>query len=111
MSTIQETRDRKFAEWFANRRWRVMSEVSGERTTEAGVTIKYDGGHFVVDKPGVFQTPLGHRGREGFIVREVGADGSDLPDGQTVPFGLSVLQRAAAQFQAVDGLPDSKSDE
>lgn len=94
-----------FAEWFAPpRRWRVVTEASGVREHPDGVVV-YAQGSFVIDGA-QFTTPFGTpAGAEGFLIREVGEDGQDLEDGDTVAFRPDVLLRAAKMYGTVAGLP------
>lgn len=110
---LQRSRDAKFDLWFRDRHWRVMTEESGDRTwdgedadgNQVTLVVHYDSGHFVIDQPGVFQTPLGHKGRAGFIIRETDAEGADLPGNITAAFGRAALERAIERYGAVTGLP------
>ena len=81
----------RFAAWFEGRRWRVMTELSGI-VAAGGIRVAYDRGAFEIAQPGVYVTPLGNRGRRGYLVVETGADGRDLP----VHARRSVRRRCAA---------------
>lgn len=100
MSTVL---DRRIAGWFAARRWRVRAELNGTMT-DRGVKITYTGGAFEVDRPGAFATPLGHRGRHGYAIIEVDADGKDIP-GTSAAFGEALLRRASRAYGTISGLP------
>ncbi len=97
----------RFASWFEGRRWRVMSELSG--TVSAGpsgiIRVVYDKGAFEIAPPGVYATPLGNRGRRGYLVIETGADGRDLPVCAEA-FGEATLRRAQRDYGLVTGLPE-----
>lgn len=99
--------DKRLAPWFENRRWRVMTETSGN-VTLGGVNIGYAVGEFHIDQPGVFVTPMGHRGRHGFLVIETDDAGRDIP-GSEQAFGEATLRRASAAFGTVSGLPEAVS--
>jgi len=95
--------DKRLAPWFEQRRWRVMTEKTGE-VTLVGVKIGFRGGEFQIDQPGVFITPMGHRGRRGFLVIETDESGKDIP-GSEQAFGEATLRRAAAVWGTIAGLP------
>jgi len=102
MSSFSE----RFAAWFEGRRWRVMTELSG--TVAAGsIRVVYDRGAFEIAPPGVYVTPLGNRGRHGYLVVETGLDGSDLMKiGAVQVFGEATLRRAQRDYGLVTGLPE-----
>jgi hypothetical protein len=102
---MRQAQQERFDHWFRNRRWRVRDEVSGPRERD-GLVIRYDRGEFWIDRPGIFQTPLGNRGRHGFLLRETGPDGHDLDPPVDVAFGYATLQTAISRYGAVQGLPD-----
>lgn len=95
---------KRLAPWFENRRWRVETELNGT-VTIGGVKFTYDKGAFEVEPPGVFVTPLGHRGRHGYVIIEVDADGRDIP-GTGTAFGDATLRRASKAYGTVTGLPE-----
>jgi hypothetical protein len=100
----------KFEQWFSGRHWRVASEVSGERAGEAAglppdCEVRYQDGFFAVRPPHVFRTPLGHSGRQGYLITETDADGNDLPGAIRAAFGRTTLTRAVREYGAVSGLP------
>jgi len=103
-AALHASAEEKYAAWFSGRHWRVCEEITGNRTIE-GKKVSYYRGFFRVEPPGVFQTPLGHKGRKGYLIREIDAQGKDLPGTEPVPFGRMVLERAAEDFSAVTGLP------
>lgn len=103
-STLKESRQQKFDQWFKDRKWRVAAEISGTREQD-GNTFRYHKGYFQIDRPGVFQTPLGHKGRAGYMLHEVDADGSDIPD-SLAAFGRIALESAIKAYGSVTGLPD-----
>jgi hypothetical protein len=105
IENMKRARDAQFASWFEKRHWRVAGETNGLRTRD-GITILYDHGEFWVQHPGVFQTPLGHRGKRGFLVMETDVNGSDLNPPSVAAFGHLTLKRARDEFGAVSGLPD-----
>lgn len=95
--------DRRLADWFEHRRWRVMAERDGEVTT-SGVRISYRAGLFEIDPPGVYATPLGARGRKGVLIERTDGQGSERA--LQAAFGLTVLRRANAAFGTISGLPE-----
>jgi hypothetical protein len=100
---LRQRREARFDEWFKDRRWRVCAEMNGEREAN-GSTVHYRGGFFRIDPPAVFQTPLGHKGRSGYLVQEVDKEGRDIPDSRH-PFGRRTLEHAVSAYQSVTGLP------
>jgi len=94
----------RFASWFEGRRWRVMTELSGT-VAVGGIQVAYDRGAFEIDSPGIFITPLGNRGRRGYLVAETGPDGCDLPV-HAEAFGEATLRRAQRDYGLVTGLPE-----
>jgi hypothetical protein len=96
--------DERLAAWFEGRRWRVMDEVSGT-VIVGGVQIDYANGEFEIASPGVYVTPLGNRGRRGYLVIETDADGHDLP-AHAEAFGEATLRRALLTYGLVAGLPE-----
>lgn len=103
---LREARERRFAEWFEGRRWRVRTEEQGERFLEGHRTV-YDHGEFWIDTPGVFQTPVGHTGSHGFILQEVDAAGNDI-EGSMVAWGIQSIRQAATQFGAIVEVPKAR---
>lgn len=103
VEALAEAREAKLVEWFGNdRRWRITEEMTGERTAE-GVRIVYQAGHFTIDPPGKFTTPLGASGRSGYVLSEVGPDGSDT--GVQAAFGATALRKAQERFGCIINLP------
>jgi len=94
----------RFAAWFEGRRWRVMSELSGI-VAAGSIRVAYDRGAFEIAQPGVYVTPLGNRGRRGYLVVETGPDGRDLPV-HAEAFGEATLRRAQRDYGLVTGLPE-----
>jgi len=103
-AALHASSEEKYLSWFRDRHWRVSTEITGDRTKD-GHKIFYFKGFFQVEGPGVFQTPLRHKGRKGYLIQETGADGKDLPGTKPVPFGRTVLERASGQFGHITGLP------
>ena len=99
--------DKRLAPWFEKRRWRIIDEISGN-VALGGVGIAYANGEFQIDQPGVFVTPMGHRGRHGFLVIETDDAGQDIP-GSEQAFGEATLRRANDAFGTVSGLPEAVS--
>jgi hypothetical protein len=99
---VSSAMDKRLAPWFEGRRWRVMDELSGT-VTVGQVRIAYASGEFEIAPPGVFVTPLGHRGRRGIAIIETGEDGRDIP-GTSVAFGEATLRRASSAYGTVSGL-------
>jgi hypothetical protein len=104
IENMKRAREKQFAEWFETRHWRVAEETNGLRTRE-GITILYDHGEFWVQHPGVFKTPLGHRGKRGFLVKETDADGKDLDPASVQAFGHLTLKTAGEKYGTIHGLP------
>jgi hypothetical protein len=94
----------RFAAWFEGRSWRVMAEKTGT-VTAGSVRVTYDKGAFEISPPGVYSTPLGNRGRRGYLVIETGPDGRDVP-GTAAAFGEATLRRAWKEYGLVSGLPE-----
>jgi hypothetical protein len=104
-AALARSRTERFDSWFKDRRWRVRTEMAGTRERE-GATVVYDGGEFWVTPPEVFKTPLGHRGRHGFLIREVSPQtGDDLVPFTDVAFGHATLTDACVRYSAVRDLP------
>jgi hypothetical protein len=103
--TLARSRAEKFDSWFATRRWRVCAEVSGLRERD-GHKVLYHRGFFKIEPPGVFQTPLGHKGRTGYLVQEVDGEGHDKEGTSPVAFGRRTLEHAINSYAAVTGLPE-----
>jgi hypothetical protein len=95
--------DDRLASWFRDRRWRVMTELNGG-VTMAGTTVTYARGAFEIAPPGVYVTPLGSRGRRGYVIIETDGDGNDIP-GTGTAFGEAALRRASAAWGTITGLP------
>lgn len=93
-----------FASWFSGRRWRVATEATCVRDTPDGDRVTYEQGEFWVSEPAVYQTPLGRRGRHGFILQEVDEAGSDIP-GSRAAFGATALRRAFDLFGSIINMP------
>lgn len=88
---LRRSREQKMKQWFGARHWRVATEVSSE-TDDVVIAA----GEFWTKGGKVFQTPLGHKGRHGYIMQEV-RDGVDVP-GSRVTFGWVTLAKAAEMF-------------
>jgi hypothetical protein len=101
---MKRAREKQFADWFERRHWRVATEIMGCRTRD-GITILYDHGEFWVQHPGVFKTPLGHRGKRGFLVRETDANGVDVVPASVQAFGHLALKTAGEKYGTIRGLP------
>lgn len=93
----------RLASWFKDRRWRVMAEKTGT-VTIGGVEFAFDKGAFEISPPGVYVTPLGSRGKRGYVLIETSEDGTDIP-GTGVAFGEAALRRANAAWDTISGLP------
>jgi hypothetical protein len=104
-SSLRTARALRMSQWFAGRRWRILTEVSGTiRLPDNGKSITYDCGEFWIEEPASFQTPLGHVGRQGFTVREVDpADGTDLEPICLASFGHTTLVKARDEYDAIQG--------
>jgi hypothetical protein len=105
--TLARAREERFRAWFEGRWWTVRTDATGEREVD-GVKITYDKGHFVIDPPGVFQTPLGHRGRKGYVLAETDPVGNVLPGKPAAAFGHQTLTRANDKYACVADLPDKE---
>lgn len=109
----KDARDKRLRAWFGKRRWRVMTEMSGERRQRLGVAremsvVRYDQGEFwIITRDRVFQTPFGYKGRHGFLIIEVDPEtGADLNPLSVAAFGYGVLTKAQELFKSFpDGLP------
>lgn len=86
-------------EHFGNgRKWRVLTEATGTVTADPvrGVKVVYRRGHFKIEGPGVFQSPLSfNKGKGGVLLQEV-RGGADVP-GSCVPVGEKILPRVKAE--------------
>jgi len=106
---LKMSRQQKFNDLFRGRRWRVQTEKSGPSVI-GGIRVRYDCGEFWIDPPGVFQTPLGHKGRHGFVLIEVDADGRDVVPLRRIALGYAAIRGAAEHFGAIAGeLPEPRS--
>ena len=103
--SLRAARAFRMGEWFAGRKWRIVTEISGTiKLPESEKSITYDHGEFWIEAPASFQTPLGHIGRQGFTVREVDpADGTDLEPITLASFGYTTLVKARDQYDAIQG--------
>jgi hypothetical protein len=103
--SLRTARAAELASWFRDRRWRVMTEVSGTATLpESECTITYDHGEFWIGNPYLFRTPLGHNGRHGFLLRELDPQtGADTSQISMASFGHDVLVKAQERFGAITG--------
>lgn len=104
---LREARERKAAQWWEGRRWRVADEVTGQRT-DGDVSVLYQNGHVTVSGPGKLKTPLGHTGKNGYMVAEIDAAGQDT--GVYVIFGLNALRNAQKKYGAIVGLESAEED-
>jgi hypothetical protein len=109
---VKATRQRQMDTLFKDRRWRVMTEVTEERRTAASDgsgerdRVVLDHGEFWVDAPGIFQTPLGHKGRHGFLLTELDpATGADLDPPVRMTFGHDLLLKAQEEYGQIRDLP------
>jgi hypothetical protein len=115
-TALKAAREERLAEWFRGRHWRVAAEVDGPRTWPAAYTeidgqqvltspeiaVTYDKGSFVIDRPGYYKSPVGHQGRNGVLIIETDAEGSDLPgQGAGTCWGRGTLESAVRDFGAV----------
>jgi hypothetical protein len=93
--SLAAARAQRWQQWFGTRHWRVMTEVTERRTDrETGSAVIADHGEVWIEGDAQFQTPLGNKGRHGFLVTEVGPDGRDLDPAVQVIFGYAALCRA-----------------
>jgi hypothetical protein len=106
-------RDKRLTDWFGTRRWRVCTEVSGERK-DGRDTVVYDHGEFWIIGGGArsgrptFQTPFGHNGVHGFVIQEVDGAGQDLGT-EPVCFGHALLAKVHALYKCFPaGLPPER---
>lgn len=102
----------RMAEYFKDRRWRIVTEATGAAfipategplETEEGpvIPVHFDRGRIRIDAPGAFRSPLsGNPGRSGFLLQEVDADGNDIP-GSQYPFGEPAVKAAREDFHAI----------
>ena len=116
----RDAREASLRSWFGKRRWRVMSEFSGERRKQLPrkpgapqqvAVLVYDQGEFWITSPhGVFQTALGHKGRHGFLIVELDpGTGKDLEPQVVVSFGHGVLAKAQEMYDCFPlGLPSER---
>lgn len=69
-------------ELFGSRKWRVAREVTGVVSWPSPgdpINVYFKAGHFEIEGPGVFQSPLSsNKGKRGVLLREV-ADSQDVP--------------------------------
>ena len=97
-----------FAQWFAERHWRVLTEATGLRQ-QLDAAVAYKDGKFVISG-GEFLTPLGTpAGTEGYLVQEQDPLGNDLP--VMAAFREDVLRKAEALYGTVAGLPALAGDQ
>lgn len=99
---IRAAKRARLEDWFQGRRWRVMTELTGN-----GPEGTCERGEFRLKPPATFTTPLGNTGRHGFIIQEIGPDGKDLTT-RPAAFGLQVLRLAQERFGSVGGLPPKR---
>ena len=102
--SLRESRQKRMAEWFQGRRWRVCTELSSEQTD---VVIRK--GEFWVTGGKVFRTPLGNKGTHGYILQEIsvktgqdvwkstGPGENDVAPSR-VPFGWVTIRNASEMF-------------
>jgi hypothetical protein len=104
--SLAAARQARFDKWFKDRKWRVATERTGE-SRDGDVVVTYDHGEFLVAEPGEFQTPLGNRGRHGFLIQEVDpATGTDI-EGSLAAFGLATLRNAAREHGSCE-VPEAR---
>lgn len=90
---------RRMAEWFEGRRWRVCSELN---TDQQDILVK--NGEFWVKDGKVFRSPLGNKGKHGYILQEVDEAGNDIwsaeldPAPVRAPFGWVTIRNASEMF-------------
>lgn len=101
-SQIKGAKRQKLDEWFKGRQWRICTELSGP--VEGGVCKD---GQIILAAPAEFQTPLGNRGRRGYIVQEVDAAGNDLSTRPQI-FGIQVLRETQELYGAIVNLPPKR---
>lgn len=99
--SLKAAREASFARWFAGRRWRIATEESGTEEREGGVKIVYERGEFWVQPPGKFQTPLGHKGRHGYVLQEVDPHTGQDIEGSRSTWGAQALRKAREQYRAI----------
>lgn len=96
-TALKAARDKRMAEWFGERRWRVCSELSFENDD-----LRVESGEFWVKGGKVFRTPFGNKGSHGYILQEVNPDtGMDVWDGDKqvrASFGWVTIRNAAEMF-------------
>lgn len=96
----------KMDEWFKDRRWRVLTEATGQGFVPPGevgehLSVTMEQGHFVVESPGAFKSPLsGNPGRRGIVLQEIDAEDKDI-DGSRYPFGEPAVKAARETYGAV----------
>ena len=106
-AALKEARERKFREWFEGRRWRVMTEATGERELTGDdlpvpIVITFNQGRFKIPPPAKFHTPFGHGGRQGILIMELDENGQDT--GTIAAFGVTALAKAQQIYGLIVGL-------
>lgn len=98
----------KLDEWFTGRRWRLVTELDGEKSVQVTggdgkpvpVAVTFSKGHFEIDPPGAFASPLGSRGRTGVLLQEVDGSGADIP-GSLTAWGEATFIKARRTYGAI----------
>jgi hypothetical protein len=98
-AALRSARERRMAEWFKDRRWRVAAELTFQNKDMRVVQ-----GEFWVAEGKVFRTPFGNKGTHGYILQEVDpATGDDLWDDvkhepSRASFGWVTISSAARMY-------------
>ena len=96
---MRAAREKRMAEWFGERRWRVCEELTFENDS---VAVK--AGEFWVKGGKVFKTPFGNKGTHGYILQEVSPEaGIDMWDDEAnapsrASFGWVTINSAAVLY-------------
>jgi hypothetical protein len=105
-SALRTAREKRMADWFGTRHWRVCTELTFETDD-----LDVQAGEFWVKGGKVFRTPFGNKGSHGYIIQEVNPDtGEDVWDKEKnapsrASFGWVTLNSAAEMFPGSVDVP------
>lgn len=104
---LRAARQRRMAEWFGKRKWRICKELTFENDD-----LDVQQGEFWIKGGKVFRTPFGNKGTHGYILQEVHPEtGVDVWDeNQRAPsrasFGWVIISRASGVYPGcIDEVP------
>jgi hypothetical protein len=101
----------KWDEFFADRKWRVAEELTGDvhadgfhagEVVQPGIRVTFRKGCFEIEAPGAFQSILStNQGRRGVVLQETDGSGAQDIPGSRIALGYIALDKARKQYRAV----------